>query len=143
MIIGHSAASNGFGGISTGADAGQRSYAGYVDMEADVASNLTLGIAGRYEDYSSFGSTTLGPQAPGALEDHRFPLALRATASTGFHAPSPGQSNVETLTTNFISAASTPVQQGTYRVTSPAALYYGCVKALDLENPPTTAQASC
>jgi iron complex outermembrane receptor protein len=121
VVIGHNAASNGFAGISTGVDASQRSYAGYVDLEADVTSKLTLGVAGRYEDYALFGSTTLGKiQARLKFTDA---VAVRATASTGFHAPSPGQSNVETLTTNFVNGIN--VQQGTYRVTSPAARYYG------------------
>jgi iron complex outermembrane recepter protein len=120
LIIGHSAASNGFGGVSTGVDAAQRSYAGYVDLESDVTSNLTLGVAGRYEDYAAFGSTTVGKfQARLKVNDS---VALRATASTGFHAPSPGQSNVETLTTNFVNGIN--VQQGTYRISSPAARYY-------------------
>jgi len=123
LTITHSTASNGFGGISTGVDASQRSYAAYVDVEADVSSNVTLGIAGRYEDYASFGSTTLGKfQARFKINDA---VALRATASTGFHAPSPGQSNVETLSTTFIPGTTTQVQIGTYRVTSAAARYYG------------------
>jgi iron complex outermembrane receptor protein len=116
--------SNGYGGISTSIDAGQVSYAGYVDVEADVLKNLTLGIAGRYEDYASFGSTTLGKfQARFKATDW---LSLRGTASTGFHAPTPGQSNVETLSTTFLpGSAGTQVQIGTYPVTSSVAKYYG------------------
>ena len=116
--------SNGYGGISTSIDAGQVSYAGYVDVEADVLKNLTLGIAGRYEDYASFGSTTLGKfQARFKAADW---LSLRGTASTGFHAPTPGQSNVETLSTTFLpGSAGTQVQIGTYPVTSSVAKYYG------------------
>ena len=41
-------------------DASQVSYAGYLDLEADVLKNLTLGLAGRHEHYASFGYTTLG-----------------------------------------------------------------------------------
>ncbi len=123
QTLSHNAGSNGFGGISTGVDAAQRSYAGYVDLEADVTSQLTLGIAGRYEDYATFGSTTLGKfQARFKITDA---VALRATASTGFHAPSPGQSNVETLSTTFIPGTTTQVQIGTYRVTSAAARHFG------------------
>jgi len=123
QTLSHNAGSNGFGGISTGVDAGQRSYAGYVDLEADVTSMFTLGIAGRYEDYASFGSTTLGKiQARLKFNDA---IAIRATASTGFHAPSPGQSNVETLSTTFIPGTTTQVQIGTYRVTSAAARHFG------------------
>jgi iron complex outermembrane receptor protein len=119
----HNAGSNGFAGISTSVDASQGSYAGYVDLEADVLPRLTLGIAARFEDYSSFGNTTVGKvQARFEVSDA---IALRATASTGFHAPSPGQSNVETLSTTFIPGTTTQVQIGTYRVPSSIAQYYG------------------
>jgi len=123
IVATQSTASNGYGGISTSIDAGQISYAGYVDLEADVLKNLTLGVAGRYEDYASFGSTTLGKfQARFKATDW---LSLRGTASTGFHAPTPGQSNVETLSTTFIPGTATQVQIGTYPVTSSVAKYYG------------------
>lgn len=121
--VSHNAGANGFGGISTSVDASQRSYAGYLDLEADVLPRLTLGVAGRFEDYASFGSTSVGKiQARFEFNDS---VALRATASTGFHAPSPGQSNVETLSTTFIPGTTTQVQIGTYRVTSSVAKYYG------------------
>jgi len=114
--------SNGYAGIGTGIDASQISYGGYVDLEADVLRWLTLGLAGRYEDYSSFGSTTLGKvQARAKATDW---LAFRATASTGFHAPTPGQSNVETVSTTFLPNSTTNVQIGTYPVTSSIARYY-------------------
>ncbi|TLZ37311.1 MAG: TonB-dependent receptor [Gammaproteobacteria bacterium] len=115
--------SNGYGGIATGIDASQISYGAYLDLEADVLRWLTLGLAGRYEDYSSFGSTTLGKlQARAKATDW---LAFRATASTGFHAPTPGQSNVETISTTFLPGSPTNVQIGTYPVTSSIARYYG------------------
>jgi iron complex outermembrane receptor protein len=115
--------SNGYAGIGTGIDASQISYAGYLDLETDVLRWLTVGIAGRYEDYSSFGSTTLGKiQARVKATDW---LAFRATASTGFHAPTPGQSNVETVSTTFLPGSTSNVQIGTYPVTSSIAKYYG------------------
>lgn len=118
-----STASNGYGGISAPVDAGQVSYAAYIDLEADVLKNLTLGVAGRYEDYASYGSTTLGKfQARFKATDW---LSFRGTASTGFHAPTPGQSNVETLSTTFLPGSATQVQIGTYPVTSSIAKYYG------------------
>ena len=117
-----STASNGYGGISAPVDASQASYAAYVDVEADVTKSLTLGVAGRFENYASFGSTTLGKfQARFKATDW---LALRGTVSTGFHAPTPGQSNVETLSTTFIPGTTTQVQIGTYPVTSAIAKYY-------------------
>jgi iron complex outermembrane recepter protein len=123
LIATQSTASNGYGGISTGIDASQVSYAGYLDLEADVLQNLTLGVAGRWENYASFGSTTLGKfQARFKATDW---LAVRGTASTGFHAPTPGQSNVETLSTTFVPGTANQVQIGTYPVTSSVAKYYG------------------
>ena len=119
----HAAGSNGFSGISASVDESQQNYAGYVDLEADVLPRLTLGIAARYEDYSSFGDTTVGKiQARFEVNDA---IALRATGSTGFHAPSPGQSNVETVSTTFLPGTTTQVQIGTYRITSPAAQHFG------------------
>ncbi|GAC1452208.1 MAG: TonB-dependent receptor [Steroidobacteraceae bacterium] len=124
IVATKSSSSNGYGGVSTSIDAGQVSYAAYVDLEADVLKNLTLGIAGRYEDYASFGSTTLGKfQARWKATDW---LALRGTVSTGFHAPTPGQSNVETLSTTFApGTAATQIQIGTFPVTSSIAKFYG------------------
>ena len=123
QVASHNAGSNGFAGISTSVDASQSNYAVYLDLEADVLSRLTLGIAARFEDYSSFGSKTVGKlQARFEINDA---IALRATASTGFHAPSPGQSNVETLSTTFIPGTTTQVQIGTYRVPSAVAQFYG------------------
>jgi iron complex outermembrane receptor protein len=117
-----STASNGYGGISTPVDASQVSYAGYLDVEADVVRNLTLGLAGRFEHYASFGNTTLGKfQVRYKALDW---LALRSTISTGFHAPTPGQSNVQTLSTTFLPGTTTQVQIGTYPVTSVISQFY-------------------
>jgi iron complex outermembrane receptor protein len=123
IVATQSTSSNGYGGIANSIDAGQVSYAAYVDLEADVLKNLTLGIAGRYEDYASFGSTTLGKfQARFKATDW---LSLRGTASTGFHAPTPGQSNVQTLSTTFLPGTATQAQIDTVPVTSAIAKYYG------------------
>ncbi len=122
IVATQSTSSNGYGGIANSIDAGQVSYAAYVDLEADVLKNLTLGIAGRYEDYASFGSTTLGKlQARFKATDW---LAVRGTASTGFHAPTPGQSNVQTLSTTFLPGTATQAQIDTVPVTSAIAKYY-------------------
>src|SRR5262249_15857190 len=105
----------------------QVNYSAYLDFEADVLKNLTLGLAGRQEHYASFGSTTLGKfSARWKIVDA---IALRGTISTGFHAPTPGQSNVETLSTTFIPGTAQQVQIGTYPVTSSVAKFYGA-KAL-------------
>jgi iron complex outermembrane receptor protein len=123
VIASQSTASNGYGGISAGVDASQVNNAAYLDLEVDVLKNLTLGLAGRQEHYESFGSTTLGKfSVRWKIIDA---IALRGTISTGFHAPTPGQSNVETLSTTFLPGTATQVQIGTYPVTSSVAKYYG------------------
>jgi iron complex outermembrane receptor protein len=73
----------------------------YVDLESDVTSKFLLGIAGRFEDYSDFGSTTTGKIA--ARYSVLPSLAFRGTVSTGFRAPSLGQEHFSSTATNFIS----------------------------------------
>ena len=91
--------SNGFVGFPPRAASDNRrgSYAGYIDLEADITERLLLGVAGRYEDYEGFGSTLNGKLAA------RFQafdgVALRGSISTGFKAPTVGQANVIKVTT--------------------------------------------
>jgi iron complex outermembrane recepter protein len=106
----------------------QTSHGVYVGLEGDVVQDLSLGFAGRYETYQSFGSKSVGKV--NALWKASDTVSLRATLGTGFHAPSPGQSNVEVLTTSFSHGVS--LQQGTFPVTSSVAQYYGA-KALKPE----------
>jgi len=80
----------GFGPLQAGTFK-QTSNAGYLDLEWQAAPILTLGAAGRYESYSSFGDSftyKLSARVEPVAE-----LALRATYATGFRAPTPGQSN--------------------------------------------------
>tara|TARA_Y100001933_G_scaffold75665_1_gene76818 strand:+ start:2150 stop:4882 length:2733 start_codon:yes stop_codon:yes gene_type:complete len=72
-------------------------YAVYVDLEADVTEALLVNVAGRYEDFDDFGSTTNGKIA--ARYSFTPTFNLRASYSTGFRAPTPGQSNVTKVST--------------------------------------------
>ena len=112
-------------------DASRRSYAGYLDFEGDVLSFLRLGLAGRFEHYSDFGNTS----------DYKFTARLEATkqlvfrgaVSTGFRAPSLGQTNFSAISTNFLLNAAgvfVPFEVGHFRVNSPIARALG---AEDLE----------
>jgi len=122
VIATKSTASNGYGGIGTPVDASMRNVAAYLDVEADLGSRATVGVAGRYENYSTFGSTTLGKlQLRYRLLDA---VTFRATVSNGFHAPTAGQANVETVSTTFVSGGQ-QIEIGTYPVTSPAARHFG------------------
>ena len=99
----------------------QNSYGFYGDLETDITSALSVGVAGRYEHYSSFGGTFV--YKANAIYKFSDDFSVRGTVGSGFHAPSPGQSNDEILTTNFI--AGNQVQTGTYPTTSAIAQYYG------------------
>ncbi len=85
--------SNGFPGFSplSAGEWSQTSYAGYVDVEVRPVEMLTLGAAGRYEDFSAFGDT-FNYKLSARLEPVTG-VALRATWSTGFRAPTPAQLN--------------------------------------------------
>lgn len=114
---------SGYGGTSPQAAGSwsQRSWGVYGALEADITKALTMGLAGRYEHYNTFGGSFV--YKVNALYKVIPELSLRGTIGTGFHAPSPGQANDEILTTNFI--AGNQVQTGTYPVSSAIAQYYG------------------
>lgn len=111
-------------------DASRNSYAVYVDLEGDVLAKLRLGLAGRFEDYDDFGSTS----------DYKLtarfqpvePFVLRGAVSTGFRAPSLGQIHFSTVSTNFLAVGGVllPFEVGTFPVGSPVARALG---ARDLE----------
>ncbi len=120
---GQSPGASGYGGTSPAAAGtfGQNSYAIYGDLEADIVKALSVGVAGRYEHYNNFGGDFV--YKVNALYKLSDAFSVRGTVGTGFHAPSPGQSNDQILTTNFV--AGNQVQTGTYANSSPIAQYYG------------------
>ena len=120
---GQSPGASGYGGTSPVAAGtwAQTSYGVYVDAEADPVERLSIGLAMRYEHYSSFGDTVVGKI--NGIYKFTDNFSLRGTVGTGFHAPSPGQSHDEILTTNFV--AGNQVQTGTYPVDSAIAQFYG------------------
>jgi iron complex outermembrane receptor protein len=99
------------------------SWGAYGDVEADVTDKLSMGVAGRYEHYHSFGGSFV--YKVNGIYRVIPELSVRATLGTGFHAPSPGQTNDAILTTNFV--AGNQVQTGTYPVDSPISQYFGSV----------------
>ena len=123
IVATQSPAASGYGGVSPvfAGKNSQQSYAVYIGAETDITDKLTAGIAGRWENYDTFGSTVVGKI--NARYDFTDAVAIRFTAGTGFHAPSPGQNNTQIVTTNF--RGGNQVQTGTYPVTSDIAQYYG------------------
>lgn len=114
---------SGYGGTSPtfAGKNSQSSYGGYLGLEADLTDRLSMGLAVRLEHNSGFGDAFVSKA--NALWKVSDTVSLRGTVGTGFHAPSPGQNNVQILTTTFI--AGDQVQVGTYPVTSSIAQYYG------------------
>ncbi|MCW8846663.1 MAG: TonB-dependent receptor [Gammaproteobacteria bacterium] len=122
---GFSVASNGFPGFSNlaGGTFDRRNIGAYFDAEFQATEKLLLAAAIRYEDYSDFGTTTNGKIAANFHLTDNF--GLRATASTGFKAPTPGQSNAYNVSTEFDVAANELVNNGTIPSTSPVAVSVG------------------
>ena len=96
-----------------GGDFDRNALSFYAGLEADLTDRLSLGVAGRYEDFSDFGDTS-NFKISGRYE-FTDAIALRATASTGFRAPSLQQQYFQSTATNFIA---TP--QGCLLYTSPS-----------------------
>lgn len=71
----------------------------YVDLESRVTDDFQLGVAGRFEDYSDFGSSVNGKIS--ARYEVTPSFALRGTVGTGFRAPSLTQSFFRGSTTSF------------------------------------------
>ncbi|ALQ10121.1 TonB-dependent receptor (plasmid) [Pseudoalteromonas sp. Bsw20308] len=93
--------SNGFPGFKP-SDAGEytrRNYAAFVDIEAPFTEDFLMGLALRFEDYDSFGTTTNYKVMAQyhVTED----LNVRGSISTGFRAPTVGQANVSNVQTSL------------------------------------------
>jgi iron complex outermembrane receptor protein len=70
-------------------DITRHSYAAYLGAEGNPTERLSLGIAGRFENYSDFGNTATG-KISGRYE-FTPAIAVRSTLSSGFRAPTLGQ----------------------------------------------------
>jgi iron complex outermembrane receptor protein len=122
---GFSLSSNGFPGFSKSiAGVFDRSnYAAYVEAEWDSSDNLLLTSALRFEDFDDFGTTT--NYKVGFNYQVSDDMGFRGTYSTGFKAPTPGQSNASNVSTVIDDVTGKLVNKGTIPATSPVALLYG------------------
>ena len=122
---GFSAASNGFPGFSNiaGGKFDRRNTAVYLDGEWEPTDSLLLGAAVRFEDFQDFGTTTNYKVAANWRITDGF--GLRGTASTGFKAPTPGQSNAFNVSTEFDLVAQELVNNGTVPSTTAVAQLRG------------------
>jgi iron complex outermembrane recepter protein len=96
------AGSQGFPGFQPGdsTDKSRNSIAAYLDVETDITKAFKLQTALRSEHYSDFGSTTSGKLAASLKATDA--LLFRASASTGFRAPSLQQLYFSSTITDFI-----------------------------------------
>lgn len=73
------------------ADVSRANYAAYVDLSLDVTDKLLIAAAGRFEDYDDASGDVLSGKLSARYE-FSDAIALRATVSNGFRAPSLSQS---------------------------------------------------
>ena len=118
--------SNGFTGFGplTEGDWNRNNFAGYVDVEfSDPDGAWLLDVAGRVERFSDFGTTVNGKFAARVSVSEQ--LGLRASASTGFRAPTPGQQNAFNISTIYDPVIMDLTNNGTIPSTDPLAVEYG------------------
>jgi len=115
--------SNGFPGYSPefADDYTRDSLGAYVDLSVDLTDALFAQVAVRHEDYSDFGSETVGKVASRYRINDTF--ALRASVGSGFRAPTPGQQGTTNVSTRLPDGF--PVATGLFPAASPVALALG------------------
>ncbi len=102
-------------------DRNRNSFAFYIDLENNITANLMVCAAGRYENYSDFGETW---NSKLSLRYEPIPFfILRASTSSGFRAPSLGQSFFTATATTFINGAA--LQVGNFSVDHPLSKAHG------------------
>lgn len=93
----------------------------YSEIDADLTDRWNMAFALRFEDYSDFGSTLNGKLATRFRVNDA--LSLRASASTGFRAPSLAQQSFTSIATVFVEGI--PTETGTFRPDSDVARALG------------------
>jgi len=105
-------------------DESRNNIALFVELDTDISDEFNVAYAGRYEDYSDFGSTfTSKLAARYAVTDE---LAFRGAISSGFRAPSLAQTSYKSIATVF--ADGIPSEVGLFPVNDPAAVALGATE---------------
>lgn len=125
FIDGLDTASNGFPGFGplTAGQWSRSNIALFLDSEAYITDNWLLTAALRWEDFQGFGTTTNGKLATNVVVTEFF--TARASYSTGFRAPTPGQINAFNVSTQLDQQTGELVNNGTVASTNPLALLQG------------------
>jgi iron complex outermembrane receptor protein len=135
-VQGFAVGSSGFGGFTpeTAGEFSRENIAAYADVEWDISDDLLITAAVRYEDFTDFGSTVNSKVAARYNLTDNF--VIRAAASTGFKAPTVGQSSTSQVSTQFFDDGSGNLiqsQVATLRVNDPVSVIMGAVP-LDAED---------
>ncbi|MBI2518695.1 MAG: TonB-dependent receptor [Opitutae bacterium] len=93
----------------------------YLDFEQQLTERWLASVAGRFEDYTDFGTNTTAKFATRVKINDT--LALRGSISTGFRAPHLAQEWFSSTATNFIGGV--PFDILTFPVSAPAAIALG------------------
>ena len=122
---GFSLSSNGFPGFAKAISGvfDRSNTAVYVEADWQASDDLVVVGALRFEDFDDFGTTT--NYKLGANYSITDTTGVRGTFSTGFKAPTPGQSNASNISTTIDNATGKLVNKGVIPATSPVALVYG------------------
>jgi iron complex outermembrane receptor protein len=120
---------NGFPGYrpATASTYGRNSWATYLDLEADITDRFLASIAGRYEDFSDFGSNFSWRLA--ARLQVNDVLSLRSSVGTGFRAPTPGQISSASVFTGAQGGA--PITTAIFPVQNAASQLFGAKPLTD------------
>ena len=121
--------SNGFPGYrpQTASVYDRDTWAAYFDLEADITDRFLASIAGRYEDFSDFGSN-FSWRLAARLQVNDI-LMMRGSAGTGFRAPTPGQISSSAVFTG--AQAGAPLTTGIFPPQSAASQLFGAVPLTD------------
>ena len=95
----------------------------YGEIGHEISDSTVAQYALRYENFSDFGNTINGKLA--LRRQVSTAVAVRASVNTGFHAPTPGQSNLQKVTTTFDNDTGLQVESGTVTPNHPLALAAG------------------
>ncbi|MBI3887184.1 MAG: TonB-dependent receptor [Opitutae bacterium] len=93
----------------------------YVDFEQNLTERWLVSLAGRFEDYSDFGSKSTGKLA--SRYEFSKAIAVRGSVSTGFRAPHLAQESFAATSTNNIGGTLQEVR--TLPVNNPIAIALG------------------
>ena len=105
---------SGYSPVNTGSWS-RSDIAQYVSLETNLTDKLGTSVSVRHEDYNDFGNTVSGALA--ARYDFTDRFALRASASTGFRAPSLAQEDYSQIGSLYLtpSSAGPGVAPGIYQ----------------------------